>query len=436
MKSDTVEFKVGDRVVCNRIFNNKFDGEGVITEVNDRNLTVDRDDGHTGSGYNNGWIIVGNERYNLKIVTKGEAVDMSGLPCSGCGATGCVVSTPHYSFCEACRDKADAFIPERNTGDSILSTKRGIIKSKRTFGVELECFNNKGNRAFKYGLASIPTEYGIKNDCSISVGISKEVATPILGGKAGEDSLMATCSTLTKFGFSTNDSCGTHCHIAIPEAKRGVAKTEKLLKNLAIFYSVFDPAIVSLLKEDRRNTNYAKYFMGKVIKIDVGNKKLLDDSFSKTRFDTLFYQVKRKSDTIRYKRERCVRDRWGINFYSVYFRGTLEIRYHEGSLDGEELVNWIAFHAGIIDSIMDGTIKEGDILDCLSIKNTRELLIKLLDLIKDNINPSVEEVILKRYDKYLTLNKKMSKEYISLVGENTNDYEDEDEAWGLDEDYN
>lgn len=283
------------------------------------------------------------------------------------------------------------------TNKSIKSEDKGIIVSDRTFGVELECTtDNYNSRAIADFL--INPNYEAETDGSVS-GINREYKTPIMQNKAGEDSLMETCAMLQKVGFTTNNTCGTHVHIGVPEAKALAinTKNQERLKNLLLFYTVFDDAIFKLLPPSRRNNRFCYQIK------DRYNQSHIDKLKADKRFDFFWYATTNEDRLREYKSESRYGetriDRYtGINLNSLSLRGTVEVRYHQGTLDAPTLITWIDFHAGIIDFIMSGAIDEQQIEELKTIKDTRELLITVLGLMKSFVNKKTIKAIVERYD--------------------------------------
>lgn len=298
-------------------------------------------------------------------------------------------------------------------------TRKGIIKSSRTFGCELECLAPHQTN-MQMAIKEIPKEFAVKGDGSITYGdyqFSREIPTCPLKGIIGEKTLIDSCKTLIEYGVFTNESCGTHCHIGIPEAKKGGEKNEALLKNLAMFYTIFEPAIRALLPKNRRDNHFCSPIRNQYIHIDKKTKCLCGESKDENDFSKLFYQTKDEPRLKSRKDSHSYRGRNGINFNSMYYRGTLEIRYHQGTLDALQLVHWIAVHAAIIDIVMDGDIKQHEILSYAKIDNVKELFDKLLFLIENNITDETEQYTIERYNSHASLNKNESVEnqYVTVV---------------------
>lgn len=92
-------------------------------------------------------------------------------------------------------------------------TKGDIIKSDRTFGVEIEVLGDK-NSVTK----DIDGSFGIINDGSIR-GRGFEIVSPVLKKRKGEEELIKVCEVLKKAEMGVNDSCGLHVHFGAKDFK-------------------------------------------------------------------------------------------------------------------------------------------------------------------------------------------------------------------------
>lgn len=316
---------------------------------------------------------------------------------------------------------------KRWSNKPIVGSEKGLIKSERTFGVELECTTNT---YLKRSIADflINPNYEADSDGSVS-GVCREYKTPVLQNKAGEDSLMETCAMLQDVGFYTNSTCGTHVHIGVPESKdpSSSAEDQEHLKNLLIFYKTIDPMVNMLLPRTRRNNRFARPM--DMIYSGAHINKLKADK----RFDFFWFKTADDASLKAFKSRSCYGeeriDRYsGINFNSLSIRGTLEVRYHQGTLDAPTLIHWIGFHAGIVDFVMSGKITEEEIEGLKKIKDTREMLVTVLEMIKSFISKKTMTAILDRYDTFNSPDWKAPEEPTGRTEE------EDEEDWDSDDD--
>jgi hypothetical protein len=71
----------------------------------------------------------------------------------------------------------------------------------------------------------------------------------------------------------------------------------------------------------------------------------------------------------------------GINFHPMYSNfGTVEIRYHEGTLDAKDFLHWVAFHQHIVDN--SRIMRESDSLMLFHIKGPKTRLRRYAEMTK------------------------------------------------------
>lgn len=273
--------------------------------------------------------------------------------------------------------------------------EKGIIKSNRTFGVELESYTRtRINEMVCYLLCD--KGFGGGSDCSIHPPSGWQAAvefrTSPLRGLVGENLLIETCDTMQKLGFGVNDSCGTHCHIGVPEYTKGTKKAQERLRLLVLMYTIFDPCIRCLLPQIRRNGRFCEAFsvLG-FADLEQATKKPCGKFAKEKYFNKLGKRFSKYN---------------GINFSSLTDYGTIEIRYHEGSIDAPRLIHWIALHTAIIDLVMDGDITEKQILSFGKYDDVKELLNGLLEILTDRLDPLTVAYTKARFEEYKDINHK------------------------------
>ncbi len=399
-------FKIGDKVQITGNSNhscNQIGDIGVIVEMFDRCCIVQvagRDTGCNKTLYD-----------EIKLTSEYKP---SGNKCVMCDSIDTFQRNKKDIWvCDKHRKQLYNQTQERDMSKKPVGTATaGIIKSKRTFGVELECMNEVHD-SFKLGLMLTPTEWGLKSDGSIRGNYTREIITCPLYGKGGEEMLTFGCDALRGAGFDVNTSCGSHCHIGIPEVlKNWTGAKEKLLekrlKLLAMFYTVLDPVMLCMLPKERRTNGYCRQLGNRVVSIDKNTKQLFGRFKEKEGFTsaiTGYDDLKRAKDCL--KGNRCIDgDRYGINFGSIYYRGTIEIRYHEGTLDPERLIHWIAFHSAIVDLCLEGGVTEEQVLSYAKIEKVTKLFNALMDIIGGKLDESTVKYMTKRFTGYKKLNPK------------------------------
>lgn len=154
----------------------------------------------------------------------------------------------------------------------------------------------------------------------------------------------------------------THAFLVPPEAnknlrvivmKRGKDDQKSLerLKRLAAFYVVFDDIIMSMLPQDRRENDYTRR---------TGHRMSIEDILSArtvTEFMKGWFKFTENSQVTHARGNGgngAVRGRYcGLNLYSLFNIGTVEIRYLGGTIDPQRILFWANLHQTIIDLAAD-----------------------------------------------------------------------------------
>lgn len=276
------------------------------------------------------------------------------------------------------------------------STTKGYIVSNRTFGVEFECIGHEyrnQNMADKL----MPRSIDRKGDGSLRGSYASEYVTPVLKNKAGEEYLHGVSDVLSSTGYTVNNSCGTHIHIGVENDDS--YKTQYRLSRLAMLYGQVDIVLNRLVPSLRRKNGYcAMLNSGQYTMKDTLDKMKEDDAL----FYQSYYNTKDDSDIQQYKGRKEYRTRYkGINMNSIGYRGTVEIRYHQGTINSKEIMYWIDFNAGIIDYVFKNPTAVKSLVERLEEEGlVKKKLAILLEAITGYINPQTDKEIKKRFTKY------------------------------------
>lgn len=306
-----------------------------------------------------------------------------------------------------CEGHYDAIMSVRydqyNTTKISGDDKVGIIKSGRTFGVELES-HGPSNINMRTALALLPKGFGAHVDGTIRHIYEQEITTCPLQGANGEEILSDYCTVLTEeLGWGVTPTCGTHCHIGIPEFAN-YEKDENVksrLRLLVIMYTIFDPVMRCLLPLVRRGSNYCVPLLKKFTAINKDTNELHPFHSKTKEFEEIGRQTT-DPEALEYRKKggTSIFSRYGINFGALYEHKTIEIRYHQGTLDPVMIIHWIALHSAIIELCMSGGITEENLLQFTKVTDVFELLKNLLDLCNQYLDPSTIEYTINRFNLY------------------------------------
>lgn len=212
-----------------------------------------------------------------------------------------------------------------------------IINEGRAFGVELEVVKN-GNfdrTTFQQEVAQALCDAGITTenqnynhntqscwkivyDSSIHVynGVGFELVSPKLYGQAGLAEIRKVCQVLNGLGMTVNKSCGLHVHHDASDYKT------KHLERIVKFYARSEKQIDLIMAPSRRgDTNTYCRSLSQVITYSDTDRIVL-------RGQSRYYK---------------------LNIQSYYRHGTVEFRQHQGTVDADKIIAWVAFTQAIVE---------------------------------------------------------------------------------------
>ncbi len=120
------------------------------------------------------------------------------------------------------------------------------------------------------------------------------------------------------------------------------------LKRLGAFYAAFDDVIAAMLPQDRRANQYARR----------ANQRLsieqIRDCESTLEFFKLWFNYATEEQVLANRGQERPRARYcGLNLYSIFKHGTIEVRYLQGTLDPMLIKSWVHLHQAILDGVAE-----------------------------------------------------------------------------------
>ena len=205
--------------------------------------------------------------------------------------------------------------------------KTQYIKHTRFVGTEIEV--EQGNR-FGIGVL-IPKEVGLTHDGSLDDETGLEAQTPPASGDKLEEFVSESCKMLKRRKYKATKNCGLHVHLDARDFKTSSKKIAQVIKT---FFSIED-MILSMLPPSR----WASKFCQKL------SKDYLYETFSKKiKADVAWYKDENRAILNDRKRHKYDKARYyGLNAHSIFHRGTLELRYHSGTISERKILNWASF---------------------------------------------------------------------------------------------
>tara|TARA_R100001163_G_C5068394_1_gene208644 strand:+ start:11740 stop:12756 length:1017 start_codon:yes stop_codon:yes gene_type:complete len=251
---------------------------------------------------------------------------------------------------------------------------KGHFNNERDFGVEIEFLRPRGISQQQVSDAlnnmniqcrvegynhTTRTHWKIVGDSSVNTHTAthlgdNEIVSPRLRGQDGLDELQKVCDVLQLLGCVVNKTCGIHIHHDVTNIVReSDSSAKKFITNLVLFCAKYEHIIYKLVSPSRLDgRNYSVpvrrtfFSRGELSRVNV------IDSLSLTNL---------KSELLN-KVVRVVNDKvmngtlqpnrsCGLNLLNVWSRGSVEFRYHNGSLNFEKIKSWIVVTNAIVNSV-------------------------------------------------------------------------------------
>ena len=239
----------------------------------------------------------------------------------------------------------------------IITPQVGVISDKilypRLVGLEIEAEDGECQRA----AASLPYNFGISHDGSIERGM--EVQTPPASWEELAKNIEVTTKTLKKNGFKISQRCGMHIHLDASDFKRAPTKIAKILK---AYYAV-ENLIYQVVPMSRRQGRYCLPLQGSFDYEDFTVKKMAElETNWYQKANNPYWCYKNELESWGRNKEQLIRNMksgkycnsryLGVNVHSIFFRGTLELRHHSGTLNKHKIFNWVNFNLSIVEYAM------------------------------------------------------------------------------------
>ena len=256
------------------------------------------------------------------------------------------------------------------------------FNKQNAFGVELELLipctitqstvvdklRDAGINARKEGYNHDTVSYWkMTTDCTVkSLGMTyyqgnNELVSPKLYGEEGKAELRKVLEVLNELGCRVNKTCGTHVHHDVTDimllSQRVV---EKFLNNLILTVIKYEHLIYRLIAPSRLQKIGRGYWTQPARLIFARSYDPSVESIKKSVKDNIKYDCSRK-----YRREgagvntritpgNTQSNRYcGLNLKNIWTRGSVEFRYHQGTLNFEKLWAWIVFTQAIVNSVQN-----------------------------------------------------------------------------------
>jgi len=192
-----------------------------------------------------------------------------------------------------------------------ISENYDKVGSPRKFGLELEtdeCDNYEDLNGGWFGAKDDPTVDG------------KEFFSAILNGNKGMEAVDCITGFADDNNWKCDSSCGYHLHLDMSD------ESAEGLKGIALAYQMTYNVWVEFIKQGRKNSSYCS-----------GTYDGIDWIKDLTSCDEW---LRMSRNTSRYH--------W-VNWAAYSRHSTLEVRMHEGTVDGRKVRNWVRAHTTFAD---------------------------------------------------------------------------------------
>lgn len=285
--------------------------------------------------------------------------------CAECGIRKFDSDLMDYGFrriCISCYNLVNRRFHSIDIGERKIQSK-AFTKNldKRYCGVEIECLNRHKN--VNCFVSEELKDFGFSQgtDGSLSSGGVEFRSVP-MNGDLLFDSIESFGEQLDKKRYRVDKTCGLHIHLEVKE-------DVEYLKKLYLFYLRFEDMFFNMLPKSRRSKSYCARFSRhyKDTPEQIMNVGSMD------KFKEMIYETSHYGSEMRdYGNDK--RYCWA-NLHSIFYRGTLEIRNHSGTINPSKIINWIMIHQRVLEFLKEKSLEEIG-----SMKVTKEAFLKIFGI--------------------------------------------------------
>lgn len=268
--------------------------------------------------------------------------------CDDCGErkfTSNLIS--HYSehLCRGCYDDANRQFRYIDLGERKQTSKTFTNNPNNGYiGTEIECLNSDRDKNAFVIKELKKFRFSQGKDGSLSRGGVEFRSMPMNGDLLFE-SIESFGEALNKKQYNVDKSCGLHIHLEVDQDL-------EFLKKTYLFYLRFEDMFFNMLPKSRRSRSYCAKFK----RYYKDSPKEIMETTTLDGFKSMLYETSNYKRKIRYhghSKRYC----WA-NLHSIFYRGTLEIRSHSGTVNPAKIINWIMIHQRVLEFLKEKTSQE------------------------------------------------------------------------------
>ena len=248
--------------------------------------------------------------------------------------------------------------------------------SKSFVGVEIET-HIIGSTKFITQKKQLHKYFNQVTDGSID---GMEFVSQPLQGDVLQKSITELCDDLKKRKYSVNKSCGLHIHIDARDYQEDI----EVIKKIVLVYHKFENFIYDLLPPSRKaDTTYCSS-LRQLDPARIFSCRTLE------AFKRFYYSTRNKESLLSKQKSKYAEKRYnGLNLHSIFFRGTLEVRYHSGTINAKKILNWIRLNLAMISYAKNNSLN-----DIFNLPNSLE---SFLDIFNSS---GIKRYVLQRMNKF------------------------------------
>lgn len=301
-----------------------------------------------------------------------------------------IISTPLCSGCGGCNLCCRHHMKLFNSKLKFHKPTKKQLKnntSSRFIATEIEVARIRGNEK---GLSKTVKGWNgsVVRDGSLPFG-GFEINTAPAGGDVFVKQVVEICDELATCKAEVNPQCGLHVHLDARDFN--FYDIRRLVK----IYSAIEPTLFEMVPASRRLSHYCVR-CGDMYTAAIQSGKL---PHSKLKEAVVYGVYGDRESTVHRKHkypDDLRRARYNaLNLHSWFYRGTVECRLLEGTVDPNEIVSWGVLWANILDFALHSSDDEVAGFDK---KHSYDHLIEIID--KTTFNGMIQDFIKQRHKLY------------------------------------
>ena len=264
-------------------------------------------------------------------------------------------------------------------------SQKKINKSSRFIAAEIEVAGIKDNKKIVENVVR-KWNGSIVYDGTLPKPNGFEINTSPAAGDLYVKQISEICDKLAKAGAIVNNTCGLHVHLDARDYN--YCDLNRLIK----VYAAIEPTLYCMVPPNRRNNAYS-------IKCGVKLENAIKFSRSHLELkDAIVTAIYGSPDSVSYRTDKRGAGHgtgryYALNLHSWFYRGTIECRLFDGTLDKNEIIDWGVLWANILDFAAHSS--DDDVSAAMKKDKSYE---SLVHIVKDN--QELRTFIDARYDMY------------------------------------